>query len=366
MPAGEMLGLLRGLWSRESAYTGPFAVTIDVTRRCNLRCAGCTYSPQLERRAVHDSSVDDFDLDMFADLCRELRAMGTHSMIFCGQGEPLLHPRLLDLVRLAKVAEFRTVLITNGTLLDEEKVYGLIDCRLDLVRVSLWASSPEEYAENYPGTHPRFLEATLRGLALLGSVRRSRGRTLPRTVLHVVLNRLNWRSVDVFADLAIETGVDSVSFSPLHTFFGRLTSLTVPDEDEPALKESLRRVAVRLRASGLEHNVETAIHRYEIGEAVRKTVPCYIAWTHPRIRVDGTVTPCGPCDWSMGNLQLETMAEIWNGPTYRSFRKKILNPAEANLIDKRCDCSYCCHVGDSERIHRFFRWVSPLTRARKG
>ena len=30
-------GLLRGLLNGETAYAGPFAVTVDVTRRCNLR-----------------------------------------------------------------------------------------------------------------------------------------------------------------------------------------------------------------------------------------------------------------------------------------------------------------------------------------
>lgn len=361
MPLGDMLGLLRGLWSREFAHAGPFAVTVDPTRRCNLRCAGCySHSPLLDGTS-QEAPAGDLDRDIFAGLCRELQTMGTRRLVFCGQGEPLLHPELLDLIRLAKDAGLQVVLVTNGTLLDEEKIHGFIDSRLDRVRVSLWASSPEEYAKNYPGTSPRLFEATLRGLALLGSIKTSRASVVPRVTLHTVLDRFNWRQIDSFVTLALEAGVGAVSFAPLHTLSGRLRDLALATEEERELKDNLRRARKRLQRSGVGHNIGETIRRYEIGEAVRSRVPCYIGWTHPRIRVDGTVHPCGPCPRPMGNLRERSLREIWNGPAYRSFRRRLLDPAETGLFEG-CDCSFCCHVTDNARIHRFYKWIAPVAR----
>jgi MoaA/NifB/PqqE/SkfB family radical SAM enzyme len=360
MPLGDMIGLLRGLWSRESAYAGPFAVTIDFTSRCNLRCAGCGFhSPLLEGTSA-ELARGDLDRDLFAGLCRELQTMGTRRLVFCGQGEPLLHPELLDLIRLAKGAGLQTTLITNGTLLTEEKIHGLIDCRLDQIRVSLWATSPEEYAANYPGSNPRLFQAMLGGLALLGSIGRARASAL-RVTLHTVLDRFNWRRVDAFVDLALEARVTALSFSPLHSQFGRLRDLALAAVEEQELKDSLRRAQSRLLPSGVQHNIEETIHRYEIGEAVRGKVPCYIAWTHPRVRGDGTVHPCGPCQRPMGNLREQSLREIWNGPAYRAFRKRLLDPHETELFES-CDCSFCCHVTDNSRIHRVYKWIAPVGR----
>jgi MoaA/NifB/PqqE/SkfB family radical SAM enzyme len=291
--------------------------------------------------------------------------MGTRSLILCGEGEPLLHPRLLDLIRLSKQAGFRTVLITNGTLLSDQMVEGLIASRLDSVRVSLWATTSEAHEKASSGANSNCVRATTSGLARLQSAKLSRASAVPRTSLHVVLTRTNWRELDSFAEIANETGVNALSFAPLHTVFGRLARLAVPKDEEEALVESLRRLGGRLRSSGLDHNIDETIRRYQIGDAVRRKIPCYVAWTHPRIWVDGAVKPCGPCDWPMGNLRERSFREIWNGPAFRSFRKKILDPTETAIIDQRCDCSFCCHVTDCERIHRFYRWLAPITRLRR-
>jgi len=45
----QNLRLLQGLIAGDTAFTGPFFVTLDLTRRCNLKCIGCRY---------HSSQVD--------------------------------------------------------------------------------------------------------------------------------------------------------------------------------------------------------------------------------------------------------------------------------------------------------------------
>jgi len=364
MPSlGEKIGLLRGLWRCDKAFAGPFTVTLDVTRRCNLRCIGCpAHSPDRKTRAPSDPTISDVDVELVSKLCREMQSAGAHKLVFCGQGEPLLHPRLPELIRLAKASGFNTVLITNGTLLDEPAAEALVESGLDLLRVSLWGNSREAIEGNYPGTKAEYIQAVPAAVRRLISAREARGARLPRVVLHMVIDRCDFADIGSFAELAQDVGADAVSFSPLHSIRGPLAELVPSRDEERQLILQLRQVGRKLRSAGLEDNAEETIRLYKAGPDVLRTVSCYIPWTHPRVRVDGTVYPCDSCDWPMGNLRAQSLSEIWNGPAYRSFRKHILSPSGSGVIDRRCDCSYCCHFGSNQKIHRVYRWIAPLAR----
>ncbi len=85
----EKFQLLRGLLSAEKAYTGPFYVVLDATRRCNLRCVGCPYHALTADTARPSATAEaDISPDLIEALCGELSAMGTREIIFTGEGEP--------------------------------------------------------------------------------------------------------------------------------------------------------------------------------------------------------------------------------------------------------------------------------------
>jgi radical SAM protein with 4Fe4S-binding SPASM domain len=360
---GEKIGLLRGLWSRERVFAGPFVVTLDVTRRCNLQCVGCrTHSPWARAKASSDPVSLDVDVEMVSKLCREMKSAGARKLVFCGRGEALLHSRFLELVGLAKASGLNTVLITNGTLIDEPMAEALVDSGLDLLRVSFWGTSREALEGSYPGTKPEYIRAVPALVRRLVSIRQARGARLPRVVMHMILTRLSGADLAGFVESAVEMQADAVSFSPLHSIQGPLAELAPTGEEERELILQLRRVGRRLRSARLEENTEETIRRYEAGPDAPRAVSCYIPWTHPRVAVDGTVYPCDACEWPLGNLHSQSLSEVWNGPAYRSFRRHVLSPSGPDFLAERCDCSYCCHFASNERIHRVYRWIAPLAR----
>ena len=74
----EIIGLLRGLTDGQVAKVGPFYVTVDITRQCNLHCPGCRYhSPDVHVRPIGDESVRQMPLPLFQQLCDDLKSMGT-------------------------------------------------------------------------------------------------------------------------------------------------------------------------------------------------------------------------------------------------------------------------------------------------
>lgn len=83
---------------------------LEITNVCNLRCAFCP-GTQRPRRFMTPEE--------FRQLAARLRPHGTYLMLHV-MGEPLLHPRLAELLDIAGELGFRVCLVTNGTLLPRQ------------------------------------------------------------------------------------------------------------------------------------------------------------------------------------------------------------------------------------------------------
>ena len=217
----EKVKLLRGLLSGDRAWTGPFFVAVRLTQRCNLHCIGCAFhSPRRPHPAGETRSMGDFPLELFKKLCGELQRLGTRRLWLTGDGEPLLHPQLVDFIRVAKNADLSVQLITNGVLLDQAKQTSLINSGLDVIRVSLWAGTPQEYARNYPGIDPATFYKVQDNLKSLAALKAELNQTAPSVVLHQPISRLNFHNLEAFTDLAHTTGCNSISLSLLREMQG--------------------------------------------------------------------------------------------------------------------------------------------------
>jgi MoaA/NifB/PqqE/SkfB family radical SAM enzyme len=337
-------------------------VTADVTSRCNLHCLGCRSHSRYAPFPVARASEMDVSMSLFERLCDGLRRRRTAYLILSGEGEPLLNPRLFELVAMGKRAGCHVTLFTNGTLLNPANVASLLECGVDTVRVSLWASSQEEYERNYPDTPSGLFETVTGGLRRLSAASKASTGRRPRLLLHQPLNRYNLSGLSGFLELAASTGCDGVSFSPMRTWGGGpLEKYLIAAQDLPELRRSLVQARSWLEARGLGHNIPEVMARFDAGENVWGASPCYIAWLHARVRLDGTVQACLTCDHKLGNLNRQSLEEIWNGAGYRRLRRLLSQRSPAALADA-CDCSYCCYLAPNSQVHRFYRWVAPLAR----
>jgi radical SAM protein with 4Fe4S-binding SPASM domain len=102
----------------------------NVTKACNLKCVHCYAS------AVSAPAPDELTYPEAKSLVESLTVYGVPVILFSG-GEPLIHPRLFDLVGLAVKGGARSVLSTNGLLLDRDKALKLKDLGLSYVGISL-------------------------------------------------------------------------------------------------------------------------------------------------------------------------------------------------------------------------------------
>jgi MoaA/NifB/PqqE/SkfB family radical SAM enzyme len=88
----------------------PWAILMDPTAACNLKCTGCW--------AAEYSKTASMDIETLDRIIREGKELGVYFYIYSG-GEPLV--RKDDLVKLAKKHNDCSFLsFTNGTLIDED------------------------------------------------------------------------------------------------------------------------------------------------------------------------------------------------------------------------------------------------------
>ncbi|MBE6909592.1 MAG: radical SAM protein [Ruminococcaceae bacterium] len=122
----------------------PFTCSVGVTNVCNFKCKYC---PQSVRPAGVENRMMAWDIyqklvDDLTEFPEKLKLL-----MLSGLGEPLLHPRIADMVAYAKekqVAETVRI-ITNASVLTHELSDKLIDAGLDHLKVSIQGLDDEGY-----------------------------------------------------------------------------------------------------------------------------------------------------------------------------------------------------------------------------
>lgn len=117
----------------------PIYIEIGPSRNCNYRCSFCAFD-YLQRQPEY------IDKSLLLKRLSEMSDCGVKSIMYSGEGEPLLHPEIIELVRYTRKAGLDAALTTNGLLLEEETSEKLLPY-LSWIRISLNAGTPATYAK---------------------------------------------------------------------------------------------------------------------------------------------------------------------------------------------------------------------------
>ncbi len=122
---GFFLKGVKRVWDRRAVYA-----QLVITDNCNLSCGYCNeYIP----------GAPPVPLSTLQRRVDQLDALGVMVYDLLG-GEPLMHPDLVPLIRYIKARprdENLVILITNGFLLNADRIRALNDAGLDLMQISV-------------------------------------------------------------------------------------------------------------------------------------------------------------------------------------------------------------------------------------
>lgn len=129
----------------------PLSVHIFPSFYCNFRCGYCLHSLSPDVLAAKGFHRQNMDFGVYRKAIDDISARGWRlkALIFAGHGEPLLHPRIAEMVALAKERQVadRVEIVTNASLLTRELSDALIEAGLDRLRVSLQGVTAGQYRE---------------------------------------------------------------------------------------------------------------------------------------------------------------------------------------------------------------------------
>ena len=291
----------------------PQALLFSPVSQCNLNCTHCISRPtrtnlRLASEATWNAVRDVTQGDKFVHLATDYSG----DILFDERRYPGTLQRLIALD-----ASFR--IDTNATCLDNDIAEMLLASRLHEINFSIDSMDPEVYRRIRRGSLP--LEEVLAKVAAFMSRKRS-VRPEIHTIVSFVLMRSNAATIKPALAFAREHGIDHVSVVPLLAFTDdMLEEMFVWDEAAYAelhaeLQTEATRVGVALAMQPpVEHWRDEDMH-----------APCEVPWATAAITGNGDVMACCMPGTVIGNLNRQSLDEIWNGPAFATFRSRVNSP----------------------------------------
>ncbi len=354
------LGIVTG-----NVFTGPLEVAVDITNRCTLGCMPCWfYSPLRTEKVAPEWAQGQMSFELFRRIVDELKELDVWKVMLGGDGDPFMHPRIIEMIEYAKKAGLMIDTATCGIYFDDTRLRRMFDAGIDMLTISILAATPRTYLAMHPNQKEGLFEKITRSLLLLSKWKREEKRACPYIRLVDVICRLNYFEADRMIDLAREVGADEVAFKRLAT--RPFTDNLLLDEVQlRELDEKLKAALEKAATSGIKTNI-TEFQRQTLPGLTSgnytlelySKIPCYIGWTYARILCDGSVVPCCGCyDYKLGNMVNREFKDIWHSKEYGEFRKKGINIRKNNSVVGQCNCHSCVHSGMNLGIYRALHFL---------
>jgi len=116
--------LLPRLMGRFPDRRVPPSIQVEPTNFCNARCICCSNERITRGRGF-------MDIALFRDIIDQAKSLGVPIIHLFMNGEPLLHPRIVEMVRYTKSQGLAVHLTTNGMPLDPGKIDDILSAGLD-------------------------------------------------------------------------------------------------------------------------------------------------------------------------------------------------------------------------------------------
>lgn len=306
-------------------------ITIAITAHCNLRCQGCKYGRDFMPGA-------QLPLETVRLLLEDAAAAKVPAVRLYG-GEPLLHPDVVEMVRIAGAVGIGCYMTTNALILDR-KIEALHDAGLRKVTVGYYGQEGafDDYVQR-PGRYQRLAES-------LTNTRKLFGPDQLAVQFNFLLSR---RSASVgavnemiaFADgFGASVQIDVVHYSLPYFQEGPERELQFRPEDRPAVDRVVDHLlAIKQARPELLTGSPTALAAIPDWalkqEAMR--IPCdarKLLW----VGADGSVMLCY-VTFPLGNLHETRLRDIlYTGPHHQAARDAFL------LNCPNCHCEAAARV----------------------
>lgn len=293
-------------WERFRALY-PIYVEIAPVGACNHRCTFCAvdyigYQPvRLSLEVVRRTLAD-------------MGRLGVKSVMFAGEGEPMLHKDMHEMVMAASEAGIDTSMTTNATVVSDAFIERALPL-MSWIKVSINAGTADTYAKIHR-TKPKDFETVINNLKRMVAARRAGG---TRCTLggQILLLPENVQEIVTLARLCRdEIGLDYLVVKPYSQHGSSVTQLYRDVDYNPYLAlqenlaaESTSKFQVIFRSNTMKKHAEAEHGRY----SRCLSTPAFWAYVMATGAVYGCSAYLLDSRFDYGNINEVDFQSIWEG-----------------------------------------------------
>jgi radical SAM protein with 4Fe4S-binding SPASM domain len=279
--------------NQKKVFDYPPYLLIEPNAACNLKCPMCF---QIDKTFTRKPFMGIMKWDLFTKVVDEANEIGVGAITLASRGEPLMHPRISDMLNYISKKDniFELKINSNGSFLTEELCHEIFKSK-----VTTFVISADHYEKKTFEELRKFsnFEKIVNNVKMLYSIRK-----------------------EFYKDCETEIRISGIDF--------------YKNLDKKKFQEFWSPFSDNVSSSDAFERWDT----YNNKKNEDVSSPCSYLWDRMYVWHDGK---CNPCDadyksyLSYGNVKENSIAQVWNSDELKKHRKTHLEKKRKNLIP--CD-----------------------------
>ena len=287
----------------------PWSISIEPTDYCNLKCPQCPVGLGLLTR---DKGFIDFK--MFKKTIDILQPYLLNLFIYF-QGEPLLHPRLIDMVNYATKHNIFTAIATNAQLINYKTALSLVKAGLDKIIISLDAIDQNTY--KFYRINGNIINV-LQAIIYLKMAKKALNSLTPIIEVQFLVLKTNQNQIKAFKLLCKNLKANKCTLKTAQIIDFSTANLFIPSIEKFS----------RYKKNGKQWNIKNKLKNR-----------CPRLWNSAVITWDGYILPCcfdKDAKYKLANVQQGFNFKTFNNENFKTFAKRVLTSRQSIDICSNC------------------------------
>jgi len=305
----------------------PIYVEFGLINSCNHNCVFCA----LDYLKSKGSAIDK---DVLINNLKDMAEFGVKSVMFAGEGEPLMYPHISEAIEKAKEFGLDIAITTNGAMLDEEKSKSILK-HLSWIKFSIDAGTKEKYAKIHGCSEDDFSE-------LISNIKfacnhREENNLDCKIGCQILLLEDNVNEVEELILKLKDIGVDYLVLKPYSQHPDSINKLGLDiKKHDKTLSELSKKYSnddflviyrkltlIEVEKNEIDYETCYGVNFFALIDALGNVIPCNIFYEKE--------------DYYYGNINKNIFSEIWKSEKRKEVLKK--------LYEKGCsDCRKGCRL----------------------